>query len=271
MRRAVVTYLALGLGAVLILAPYLMSVQTSVKTPRQFAQRSPLAPPDPLTGENYAALTIGGHTLIPPLVITVQVVLVVVLGQLLCSVLAAYAFARLDFPGRDAIFWVYLATLTVPVAAVLVPRFVLLSQVGLVNTFWGIVLPSMFGSPYAIFLLREFFRAVPQELLDAARIDGAGHSRVLWHVMLPLSRPVLATLLIVTAVSHWNDFLWPLVVTSGARWQVLTVAVAGLQSQYQGNWTLVMAATTLATMPLLVLFVVFQKHIVKSITLTGMR
>ncbi|MFI1988547.1 carbohydrate ABC transporter permease [Actinoplanes sp. NPDC020271] len=271
MRRAVFTYLALGLGALVILAPYLMSVQTSLTTPRQFAQQPPLTPPHPLTGENYAQLTVGGHTLVPPLMITVQVVLVVVLGQLACSVLAAYAFARLDFPGRDALFRIYLTTLMVPVAAVLVPRFVLLAEAGLVNTFWGIVLPSMFGSPYAIFLLRQFFRAVPQELLDAARIDGAGHLRVLRHVMLPLSRPVLATLLIITTVTHWNDFLWPLVVTSGVRWQVLTVAVAGLQSQYQGNWTLVTAATTLATMPLLVLFTVVQKHLVTSIALTGMR
>ncbi len=271
MRRAVLTYLALGLGAIVILAPYLMSVQTSLKKPRQLAQQPPLTPPSPLTVESYAALTVGGHTLVPPLVITIQVVLVVVLGQLSCSVLAAYAFARLDFPGRDAIFRVYLATLMVPVAAVLVPRFVLLAEAGLVNTFWGIVLPSMFGSPYAIFLLREFFRAVPQELLDAARIDGAGHPWVLRHVILPLSRPILATLLIITVVTHWNDFLWPLVVTSGVRWQVLTVAVAGLQSQYQGNWTLVMAATTLATMPLLVLFTVFQKHIVASIAVTGMK
>ncbi|GLW31599.1 carbohydrate ABC transporter permease [Actinoplanes regularis] len=271
MRRAVFTYLALGVAAVLILAPYLMSVQTSLKTPRQFAQRPPLAPPSPATGANYAELLVGGHSLIPPLVITVQVVLVVVIGQLTSSVLAAYAFARLDFPGRDAIFRVYLATLMVPPVAVLVPRFVLLGAAGLADTFWGIVLPSMFGSPYAIFLLRQFFRALPRELLDAARLDGAGHLRVLRHVVLPLSRPILATLLIITVVTHWNDFLWPLVVTSGVRWQVLTVAVAALQSQYNGDWTLVMAATTLATLPLLVLFVIFQKHLVRSITVTGMR
>ncbi|GIE87633.1 carbohydrate ABC transporter permease [Actinoplanes regularis] len=271
MRRAVFTYLALGVAAVLILAPYLMSVQTSLKTPGQFAQRPPLAPPRPPTGANYAELLVGGHSLIPPLVITVQVVLVVVIGQLTSSVLAAYAFARLDFPGRDAIFRVYLATLMVPAVAVLVPRFVLLGAAGLADTFWGIVLPSMFGSPYAIFLLRQFFRALPRELLDAARLDGAGHLRVLRHVVLPLSRPILATLLIITVVTHWNDFLWPLVVTSGVRWQVLTVAVAALQSQYNGDWTLVMAATTLATLPLLVLFVIFQKHLVRSITVTGMR
>jgi multiple sugar transport system permease protein len=214
---------------------------------------------------------VGDHSLIPPLVITVQVVIVVVVGELVCSVLAAYAFARLRFPGRDALFWIYLATLMVPFVAILVPRFAMLSELGLRDTFWGIVLPAMFGSPYAVFLLREFFRAIPEDLLDAARLDGAGHLRALWHVVLPLSRPILSTLLIISAVTRWNDFLWPLVITSGERWRVLTVATAALQSQFNGNWTLVMAATTLAVLPLLVLFVVFQRHIVRSITITGMK
>lgn len=265
------TYLALSVGALIILGPYLLSVQTSVKTPEQFAQQSALAPPAPLTGENYASLIVGDRTFLPPLVVTLQVVLVVIVGQLLCSVLAAYAFARLSFPGRDALFWVYLATLMVPLAATLVPRFAILNELGLRDTFWGIVMPTLFGSPYAIFLLREFFRGIPQDLVDAAKLDGAGNLRVLRHVILPLSRPVLATLLIITTVSHWNDFLWPLVITSGEKWRVLTVATAALQSQYNGNWTLVMAATSLATLPLLVLFLVFQRQIVRSITISGMK
>jgi multiple sugar transport system permease protein len=266
-----VTYLLLAVGALVTLAPYLLSLGTSVKTPGQFAARSPLTLPAPVTSQAYAELVSGQHTLVPPLVITVQVVALVVAGQLVCSVLAAYAFARLDFPGRDAVFWLYLGTLMVPVVATLVPRFVLINELGLRDTFWGIVLPSLFGSPYAIFLLREFFRGIPGELLDAARIDGAGHLRALRHVVLPLSRPILATLLVITVVAHWNDFLWPLVVTSSERWRVLTVAVAALQSEFNGNWTLVLAATTLATLPLLVLFVVFQRHIVRSITITGMK
>ena len=264
-------YLALVCVAVVTLAPYLLSVQTSLKSSRQFAQRSPLAAPSPVTARNYAELVVGDHSFVPPLVITVQVVLVVVLGQLTCSVLAGYAFARLRFPGRDAVFWAYLATLMVPPVVTLVPRFVMVSSAGLRDTFWGIVLPSVFGSPYAIFLLRQFFLAIPEDLISAARVDGAGHLRVLWHVVLPLSRPILATLLIITVVSHWNDFLWPLIITSSQRWQVLTVATAALQSQYNGNWTLVMAATTLATLPLLVLFLVFQRHIVRSIAITGLK
>jgi multiple sugar transport system permease protein len=270
-KKNIATYLALVIGALLTLAPYLLSVQTSVKSPQQFAQQSPLSLPSPVTGHSYAALVAGDYSLVPPLVITVQVVIVVVLGELVCSVLAAYAFARLRFPGRDALFWVYLATLMVPFVAIMVPRFAMLSQLGLRDTFWGIVLPAMFGSPYAVFLLREFFRSIPEDLLDAARLDGAGNLRALWHVVLPLSRPILATLLIISTVTRWNDFLWPLIITSSERWRVLTVATAALQSEFNGNWTLVMAATTLATLPLLVLFVVFQRHIVRSITITGMK
>ncbi|WP_436535696.1 carbohydrate ABC transporter permease [Actinoplanes sp. HUAS TT8] len=271
MKKNFLTYVFLTVAAVLTLAPYLLSVQTSVKTPQQFAQQSPLAPPAPISGGSYAALVVGDHSLIPPLVITLQVVIVIVVGELVCSALAAYAFARLRFPGRDALFWVYLATLMVPFVAIMVPRFAMLSELGLRDTFWGIVLPAMFGSPYTVFLLREFFRAIPEDLLDAARLDGAGNLRVLWHVVLPLSRPILSTLLIITAVTRWNDFLWPLIITSGERWRVLTVATAALQSQFNGNWTLVMAATTLATLPLLILFVIFQKQIVRSITITGMK
>lgn len=265
------TYALLSIAALLTLGPYLLSVQTSVKTPQQFAQQSPLSWPSPVSGHSYVALVVGDHSLVPPLVITVQVVIVVVGGELICSVLAAYAFARLRFPGRDALFWIYLATLMVPFVALMVPRFAMLSEAGLRDTFWGIVLPSMFGSPYAVFLLREFFRAIPEDLLDAAKLDGAGHLRTLRHVVLPLSRPILATLLIISAVTRWNDFLWPLIITSGERWRVLTVATAALQSEFNGNWTLVMAATTLTTLPLLVLFVVFQRHIVRSITITGMK
>ncbi|GLL02169.1 carbohydrate ABC transporter permease [Dactylosporangium matsuzakiense] len=271
LRRNLFIYCALIVGAALTLAPYLLSVQTSLKTPQQFASQSPLALPDPVTGRNYAALVIGEHSLVPPLVITVQVVVVIVVGELVCSALAAYAFARLRFPGRDTLFWIYLATLMVPFVAIMVPRFAMITELGLRDTFWGIVLPAMFGSPYFVFLLREFFRSIPEDLLDAARLDGAGHLRTLWHVVLPLSRPILSTLLIIATAERWNDFLWPLIVTSGERWRVLTIATAALQSQFNGNWTLVMAATTLATLPLLVLFVVFQRHIVRSITLTGMK
>jgi multiple sugar transport system permease protein len=265
------TYAVLVAGAVLTLAPFLMSVATALKTPLQFASQPVLAPPAPITGQNFAELFGQEYGFVAPIVVTAQVVAVILVGQLLFSVFAGYAFARLEFPGRDALFWVYLATLMVPQAVTVIPLYTMLTEVGLRNTFWALVLPQVFGSPFAIFLLREYFRAIPADLLDAARLDGCGTLRTLRHVVVPVSKPILATLTIITVVTHWNNFLWPLVITTGRRWEVLTVATAGLQSQYNGNWTVVTAATTTAILPLLVLYLAFQRHVVRSITITGFR
>lgn len=265
------TYALLIVGALITLGPYVLSFGTSLKSPLQFAREPTLTPPDPVTFTNYTALFSGRYDFIPPLAITIQVVVVILVGQLVCSVLAAYAFARVRFPGREALFWIYLATLMVPQVVTLIPLYTMFSQVGLRDTFWGIVLPTLLGSPYAIFLLREYFRGIPEDLISAARLDGAGTLRILRHVIVPMSRPILATLTIITIVTHWNNFLWPLIITSSDKWRVLTVATASLQSQYNGNWTLVMAATTVAMAPLVVLFLVFQRHVVRSISLTGLK
>lgn len=265
------TYALLIAGALVTLGPYVLSFGTSLKSAQQFAREPTLTPPDPVTFANYTALFSGRYDFIPPLAITIQVVVVILVGQLVCSVLAAYAFARVRFPGREALFWIYLATLMVPQVVTLIPLYTMFSQVGLRDTFWGIVLPTLLGSPYAIFLLREYFRGIPEDLISAARLDGAGTLRILRHVIVPMSRPILATLTIITIVTHWNNFLWPLIITSSDKWRVLTVATASLQSQYNGNWTLVMAATTVAMAPLVVLFLVFQRHVVRSISLTGLK
>ncbi|WP_033210003.1 carbohydrate ABC transporter permease [Gryllotalpicola ginsengisoli] len=264
-------YLVLIAGAVLTLAPFVLSVMTSLKTSRQLATEPALAAPQPATGRNYSALFGAGEGFGHALAVTALVVVVVLIGQLSFSILAAFAFARLRFPGRDALFWVYLATLMIPPSVTLVPLYLMMTEAGLRNTFWGLVLPYLFGSPYAVFLLREYFRGIPQDLVDAARLDGAGPVRVLLQLVLPLSRPVIATLAVITVVTHWNNFIWPLIITSGNTWQVVTVATASLQSQYNGNWTLVMAATTLAIAPLLIVFLIFQRQIVRSIAITGFR
>ena len=259
------------LGALVTLAPFVLSVMTAVKTPQQFASEPALTPPSPVTFGNFTTLFGGRYDFVSPVVVTAQVVLVVLVGQLVFSVLAAYAFARMQFPGRDVLFWVYLATLMVPAVVTIIPLYAMFTAVGLRNTFWAIVLPQVFGSPYAIFLLREYFRGIPEDLVSAARLDGCNTLQVLRHVIVPVSRPILATLTVITVVSHWNNFLWPLVITSGPKWRTLTLATANLQSQYNGNWTLVMAATTVAIVPLLVLFLVFQRHVVRSITITGFK
>jgi multiple sugar transport system permease protein len=266
---AAAIYAALAAAAVITVAPFGMGLLTSLTSARQFATGSPLSWPKPPTLANYTGLADAGFG--RALMVTALMTAVIVIGQLTFSVLAAYAFARLRFPGRDALFWVYVATLMVPATVTVVPLYLMMAEAGLRNTFWALVLPFMFGSPYAIFLLRQYFRAIPADLINAAHLDGANTLDIIVHVVLPSSRPILITLTLITVVSQWNNFLWPLVITSGSKWQVLTVATAGLQSRFDSQWTLVMAATTVAIVPLIALFVVLQRHIVASIVVTGLK
>ncbi|WP_441957164.1 carbohydrate ABC transporter permease [Mycolicibacterium houstonense] len=267
--RNAVVYVGLLIGAVITLLPFGLGLLTAFTSAEQFATDSPLSLPAPPTLENFLGLANAGFG--RAILVTALMTAVILLGQLVCSVLAAYAFARLRFPGRDVLFWVYIATLMVPATVTVVPLYLMMAEAGLRNTFWALVLPFMFGSPYAIFLLREYFRSIPGDLINAARLDGANTLDVLTHVVVPASRPILVTLALITVVSQWNNFLWPLVITSGSKWQVLTVATAGLQTQYDAQWTLVMAATTVAIVPLIVLFIAFSRNIVRSIVVTGIK
>ncbi|MCB0941461.1 MAG: carbohydrate ABC transporter permease [Mycobacterium sp.] len=268
-RRAIPIYACLLAGALITLVPFALGLLTSVTSARQFATGTPLSLPRPPTLANYAALGDAGFG--RALAVTALMTAMITLGQLTFSVLAGYAFAQVDFTGRDVLFWVYIATLMVPATVTVVPLYLMMAELGLRNTFWALVLPFMFGSPYAIFLLREYFRAIPRDLINAARLDGANTLDVIVHVVLPASKPILVTLALITVVSQWNSFMWPLVITSGGTWRVLTVATAGLQSQYNAQWTLVMAATTVAIVPLIVLFLAFQRRIVSSIVVTGLK
>lgn len=267
----VLTYAFLISGALLMLGPFVFSVMTSLKTPRQFNTSWPLTLPDPATAENFTNLFGADYNFVVPIAVTAQVCLVLVVGQMLTSILAAYAFAQLEFPGRDTLFWIYLSTLMIPAVVTIIPLYSMMTSLGLKNTFAGLVVPFMFGSPYAIFLLRENFKSTPQDVLDAAKIDGAGVLRRLWQVMVPMNKPILATLLLITVVSQWNNFMWPLIIAPAEEWNVITVATISLQTQYSGNWTLVMAATTIALAPLVILFLIFQKQITSSLGVTGVR
>ncbi|WP_067826242.1 carbohydrate ABC transporter permease [Nocardia inohanensis] len=267
--RSGAAYLVLLGGALLTVAPLVLGAFTALKTPRQFAAESALAAPDPVTLDNFRTVLEQG--LGRAVAVTALMTVCITGGQLLTSVLAAYAFARTEFPGRQVLFWVYLGTMMVPSAVTLIPLYLMFAKVGWLNTFWALVLPFVFGSPYAIFLLRQYFRAIPGELIDAARMDGASTADILVHVVVPMSRPILATLTVITVVAQWNNFMWPLVAAGGEKWQVLTVATANMQTQYNAQWTLIMAATTLAVAPLVVLFVVFQRQVLRSIAWTGLK
>ncbi|MFP7697236.1 carbohydrate ABC transporter permease [Trueperella sp. LYQ143] len=266
----VLTYALLIGGALITVMPLIFSILTSFRTEGDLITRGAFSLPSTFTTENYLAL-FSDHDFIVPLAVTFQVVLVMVIGQFFSSILAAYAFARLDFPGRNVLFWSYLATMMIPAVVTMIPLFSMLSQWGWRNTFAGIVVPFMLGSPYAIFLLRQNFKAVPQEILDAAELDGAGFWRQLRSIVLPMNRPILVTLLLITIVTQWNNFMWPKIIAPNKEWNVLTVATASLQSEHSRNWTLVMAATTLSILPLLVLFIVFNKQIVRAIGISSLK
>ncbi len=267
--RSVAVYLLLFAGALLTVAPLVLSALTAVKTPEQFATGSALALPNPVTGTNFT--TVLSEGLGRAVLVTALMTAFITGGQLITSILAAYAFARTEFPGRDLLFWIYLATMMVPPMVTLIPLYLMFAKLGWLNTFWALILPFVFASPYAIFLLRQYFRSIPGELLGAARLDGASTLDILVHVMVPMSRPILATLTLITVVTQWNSFMWPLVASSGETWQVLTVSTATLQTRYNAQWTLVMAATTLAIVPLVLLFVVFQRQVLRSITSAGLK
>jgi multiple sugar transport system permease protein len=186
------------------------------------------------------------------------------------SALAGYAFAKLRFAGRDRTFRALLATLVIPGQVGMLPLFLLLKEIGLVNTYAGVLVPTL-ASVFGIFLVRQYALSIPQSLLDAARVDGAGEGRIFFQVVLPLLRPILVTLAIFTFLGTWNDFLWPLVVLTDDRLYTLPVALANLLGEHVQDVELMMAGAVVTVAPVVVLFAALQRHYMQGIVTTGLR
>lgn len=267
--RKGVLYLVLALGAFISVFPYLLVALTAVKSRTQLFSTKPWLPAFPPTAENFRTLFDSGFTAY--LWHAAAMTAALTAGQLVFTTFAAYAFARLEFPGRDVLFWLYVATLMVPGAVTIIPLFLIMRELGAVNTWFGLLAPYILGTPYGIFLMRQFFRTIPRDLEDAARVDGAGPLTILIRIMVPLSRPALATLAIITIVWSWNSFLWPLIITSSDDTRVATVAIASLKNNVGIDYNLMMAGSLVALVPMLVIYVLFQRHIVRSIAVTGFK
>ncbi len=268
-RFRILPYGVLVAGCVFAIFPYFLTLLTAFKGPGQLfatAPWEPGLPPSTAAFDRLFASGFGGY-----LVNTVAVTVGITVGQLLFAVLAAYAFARLSFPGRDVLFWVYLSTLMVPPVVTMIPLYLMMQELGLVDTWAGLMLPTMLGTPYAIFLLRQFFRTIPADLEDAARIDGAGRVRTLLSIVLPLSKPILVTVTTLAVVANWNSFLWPLIITSSEDKRLLSVGIALFKSEIGVDYNAVMAGSLIALAPLLVLFIFFQRFIVRSVAVTGLK
>jgi multiple sugar transport system permease protein len=195
-------------------------------------------------------------------------------GQVFFSALAAYAFARLRWPGRDKVFFIFLTALMIPPIFVMLPNFILIKNLGLLNTFPGMILPYFFMTPFAIFFLRQFFLGINREIEEAAKLDGAGHWLIFFRIILPMSWAPIITLFILTFITQWNDYFWPLLVGANDKVRVLTVALGVFRSQTpQGSpdWAGLMAAVLVAALPILILFFAFAKKIVNSIGFSGVK
>jgi multiple sugar transport system permease protein len=266
----VIAYIILVLGVVVSLFPYFLALLTSLKPANQIFSGSAWSLPQPATLQNYIDV-VTQYNLLAYIWHTLVFAVIVTLGQLIFSTFAAYAFARMEFPGRDQIFWLYLATLMVPTIVTLIPLFILMRTFGLVNTWGGLVIPYVLGTPFGIFLVRQFFLSIPKDLENSARIDGAGTLQIIFLIILPLSRPIMATLATLTFVQAWNNFLWPLIITDSDSLRVLTVGLSVFQGEFSSQWNLMMAATFIALAPLLILFFLFQKQLVRSIHTSGFK
>jgi multiple sugar transport system permease protein len=201
---------------------------------------------------------------------TAVVATVAVLSHLVLCSLAGYGFARLSFRGRTPSFFVIVATIMVPIQLLMIPTFILFSRMNVINTLSAAAIPWL-ASAFGIFLMRQFFLALPVELEDAARLDGCNRLQVFHRVVLPLAKPALATLAIFTLLGSWNDLIWPLVAISDEQWYTLQLGLANFQGQRRTEWQLLMAGNVVATLPLLVGFVVAQRHFVATMTFSGLK
>ncbi len=259
-----------GLGLVILLGvivvlPFLYMITTSLMDEFEVLRTPPAVLPAHPRFANYSAAL----TALPFWRFFLNsgiVSLCVVAGQLATSATAAYAFARLRFPGRDRVFLLFLSVLMVPVVVLLIPRFLIVSALGWVDSYAGLISTELV-TVWGIFLLRQFFLTLPRELEDAARLDGAGEWQVFWKVVLPLSKPALATVAVFGFVDQWKSFLWPLVVTRSVRMQVVEVGIASFHGVYGSNWPFQMAAAVTAVLPLAILLILAQRYFVRGIQL----
>ncbi|MFJ6199925.1 carbohydrate ABC transporter permease [Micromonospora sp. NPDC092111] len=265
-----VLYVVLVLGLLAVVGPFVWMALSSLKPEREIRQVPPTWWPETITLDNFRELF---SRLDFPLYFfnSALVATLVTIGNLLFCSLVGYALAKLRFPGKRALFLAVLGMLMVPGMVTFVPQFVLVSNMGLTNTYAGLILPFLVG-PFGVFLMRQFLQSIPDDLIEAARVDGAGEFRIFWRVVLPLCRPALATLGILTFLASWNNFLWPLVVATTEDKYTLPVALALYSvGQNRTDYGLLLSGAVVVVLPVLIVFLVLQRHFLRGIATTGIK
>ncbi|GAB6086560.1 carbohydrate ABC transporter permease [Alkaliphilus crotonatoxidans] len=262
-------YVVLSLGAFIMIIPFIWMISTSLKTGGATMTLPPRLIPESISWDNYIRVT-NAFPMKRFLLNSVIVSVFSTLGQLLFCSMAAYAFARLRFKGRDTLFLIYLATLMIPSQVTMIPQFILMKHLNWLDTYRGLILPGVF-SAFGTFLLRQFFLSIPRSLEEAAFIDGAGHFRVYWQLILPLSKPALATLGVFSFMQSWNNFLWPLIIVSQREYMTLPLGLSMLQGRWETDWNLMMAGVVISVIPIISVYLFAQRYFIEGITLSGLK
>ena len=266
--RGLVSQALLTLVLLFFLAPFLWALLTALKPADEVFSTPPKAIGSRIAWQNFADAwnyLPFGRFMVNGLVVSVLGTLVV----LVSSALAAYAFARLSFRFRDRIFLLYLGTLMIPQEVLVVPMFILMQQLGWVNSYAALVLPWAFTA-FGTFLLRQFYLGIPQELEEAAMVDGAGRVRVLLQIIVPIAKPALAVLAVFTFINYWNSFLWPLIIVNSTEMATVPLGLNMFRGQQGNQWHLMMAASMISMLPSIVMLLLLQRHLVRGIALSGL-
>ncbi|MBP3040312.1 carbohydrate ABC transporter permease [Bacillaceae bacterium Marseille-Q3522] len=249
--------------------PFLWMISTSFKTggatmvlPPEFIPKEPTYENYQQVTEMFPMLRFLGNSLIVALLTT--------LGQIILSSMAAYAFSRMHFKGRDKLFLLYLATMMVPSQVTMIPQFVLMKNLGWIDTYQALIIPGMFGV-FGTFLMRQAMLTIPKELEEAAFMDGANHFQVFTKVCLPLVKPAIATLGIFTFMASWNNYLWPLIVINTEEFATLPLGLSLLQGRWGTDWNLMMAGVVISVVPILIVYLFAQKYFIQGMTMSGMK
>jgi len=262
--------IVLSIGGIVMVAPLVWTFSTSLKTREAVFALPPQWIPDPVMWENYVRVWSAGP-LLSGIVNSVIVSATVTIIGTVTSMLAAFAFAKLRLPGKNVLFLMLLAAIMIPFPTIMIPQFKLFADLGMVDTLWPLILPGIFGNIVMIFFIRQYLDSVPDSIIEAAKIDGAGYLRIFFTLIFPAIRPAIAAQFILWFMAVWNDYLAPIIYLNSPEKQTLQLVIASFNATYasQTDYPLIMAASFIALIPVLAVFVIFQRQIIESVALTG--
>jgi multiple sugar transport system permease protein len=262
-------YVALIFGAFVMVMPFVYMISTSLKPANQVFLFPPRWIPNPVVWNNYptAAVRLTLNAFLNSVIFTTAVVL----GQGLVTTMGGFAFARLKFPAKNVIFLGYLGTMMVPFVVTMIPTFVIVARLGWQDTYQGLIVPILAGGAFGTFLFRQFFMQIPEEIGDAATVDGANPLDIYWRIYLPLSKPALTAYGVITALAAWNSYLWPLIVVQSKELRPLTLVIAQFSGQMSSELHILMAAVTLSLLPIFLLYLIGQRFFVEGVTMSGIK